>query len=1524
MIAASAKTASAHIKEIRSPGLEPILFDFYTSTVGSPTVYDFQGFNSFGGATPTVANGKLNLDIFYDDPQFKSVDNMNIDASVYKYVKIKMKNGTAGTTSSLFFITTADASWDGTKMKVVNVRAQDPNYTEYLFDMSTVAAWTGTIRQLRIDPEDGASSGTVSIDSIGVYPDSTTEDVEFDFMDGSLDGFNDFQGVTVSSANSFLNLSMTNADPNIKTIDHLNLSTAAYKYVKVRMRNGTSATTGTLYFITNTDTTWNDSKSVHFTLTANDPDYTDYIVDMSGNGEWTGTLRQIRIDPQNGASSGTSSLDLVGIYTGSIVADVAYEFTSSADGWTAVSDASVLASGGSLTMANAGTSPEIASPDNVNLNAGEYKYVKIRLKNNTSSNIAQLYWTTTADTTFDEQKSQKFIVKENDAGYTEYVIGLSQNPYWSGTIKQLRLKPSRHQASGSTNIDYVVITQSADTSRQNWEVREGWLILNPLHGWEFQENGGQFIGHVSDKTKWWNFERNFNEMVGQGFGLSSDFISDTQGWSAASSSTLNVSGGALHFNITGSDPYMMSSDNLGIDAQSARYVQFNIKNNTPDTVGKIYFITDSDPVWDESKSVTVTISANDGGSKEYNVDMGANAGWTGTIKRIRWDVVNTVSSGSVDIDWFYLRFDYEAYVIDNKTDASVSARRTIAEQTSGVLKWEFKIAFDASPANGIEWALADGMGGVSGDNAIKFVTSGGNLNYVNTDGSMTSIQAIAPRKDYRVLVMVNMDTRQYDIWVDGVSKATNRPFLNGKVKINKAYVGTTDAATTKMLLRMRLYKIGYVYDEFASEPVGAAPIGYSAEGTVPSGSSLTIRRPTANWGNGFTSTSGVDMHKGSGSGSYKVYKNFTAATGVIEYQMDFILPVKMDHVSFSIGNGGTDAVVIKTAGGANGSLYYVDSAGVEQKLWDNYKANVSYTFVVEANIMTDTATIYVNGIRCATDVPFRNAVTQIDKLSLTVPSEGHLIFNYVRVASYYPSTVPYVDAVNNPSSGYVGMQGWQYFSSVYETWDRTQAKLKQSDKTPYLGFIDEYTPESIDWQIKYLAEHGIDFISQFSERGRTGVGIIDVPETGHILWLDTYLDRSREFAGKVKFAATIAPTNTMSFSDADEFLNAYLPYLMERYFRNPNYVKFNNKPVLFLYDNGEMATMFGGKANLNTVLDQARSWLATQRDSEGNLLSGAIFVNEYRPGTPSWRVQDIKDSGFDYVYAYAGSDSPATLASWKSTVDATGIGAIASPSNMWDNRYWYYVSWQTMTVPEQFKYTLQYVKDTYWPSYASTSLASKMVFMDNWSEFGEGHSILPTNQYGFKWLDAIRDVFTTAPKQHSDSRPDSTYDALYTKGWKTELLRNFDLEQGTAYWTPALANISTVPHTEAPFNYGDYDRYGIGVTHRWTDSSDVSQDVTAEALKRGNGKIYDISAYVRTASGTGRKNALVYVMTNDDAGDHWFVINGKADDTIWTKVSGEIMLTWTGKLNYAKFYVRGNADDTGDFYVDDVSMRTIR
>jgi len=133
-------------------------------------------------------------------------------------------------------------------------------------------------------------------------------------------------------------------------------------------------------------------------------------------------------------------------------------FASTTEGWTSENQITQSVSGGINTLTSSGSDPFLYSGDNLNISASTYKFVKVRMKNNTSSVSSQLFFTTTADTSWSEAKSISKTITASDSGYTEYVFDFSAIGGWSGTIKQLRFDPV--VAPGTVEVDYIRVSNT--------------------------------------------------------------------------------------------------------------------------------------------------------------------------------------------------------------------------------------------------------------------------------------------------------------------------------------------------------------------------------------------------------------------------------------------------------------------------------------------------------------------------------------------------------------------------------------------------------------------------------------------------------------------------------------------------------------------------------------------------------------------------------------------------------------------------------------------------------------------------------------------------------------------------------------------------------------------------------------------------------------------------------------------------------------------------------------------------------
>lgn len=139
--------------------------------------------------------------------------------------------------------------------------------------------------------------------------------------------------------------------------------------------------------------------------------------------------------------------------------DVIWDFDTTVDGWTAAHAVTLGASGGQLNITITGADPFTRSPAGLSVAASVSKYIIVRMKNNTSDTTASVFWTTSTGT-WSGVRTQDFTISANDSSFKTYVINLSGNAEWTGTITQIRLDPSVNATSGSCNVDYIKISSS--------------------------------------------------------------------------------------------------------------------------------------------------------------------------------------------------------------------------------------------------------------------------------------------------------------------------------------------------------------------------------------------------------------------------------------------------------------------------------------------------------------------------------------------------------------------------------------------------------------------------------------------------------------------------------------------------------------------------------------------------------------------------------------------------------------------------------------------------------------------------------------------------------------------------------------------------------------------------------------------------------------------------------------------------------------------------------------------------------
>ncbi|SMC87465.1 hypothetical protein [Pedobacter africanus] len=247
--------------------------------------------------------GKIGGSLTGNDAFILSANSVGYNLGTEKLVQVGISNASANTVGQVYFTTTASTGWSEDKRKDFAMTANS-SLTNYTINMADIPTWQGTLKQLRIDPSNAvpgsSTSGNFSIDYIHVGSQG------WNFMSAS-EGWTAGQQINnfgwSAAAGNYIGGKLTGADAFIVSADNLNLILANCRYVVVRIKNSSPQTIGQVYFTTTTDLAWNNAKQVSFALNPYS-DFTTYTIDMSTVPGWTGTLKQLRIDPSN-ATPGT-------------------------------------------------------------------------------------------------------------------------------------------------------------------------------------------------------------------------------------------------------------------------------------------------------------------------------------------------------------------------------------------------------------------------------------------------------------------------------------------------------------------------------------------------------------------------------------------------------------------------------------------------------------------------------------------------------------------------------------------------------------------------------------------------------------------------------------------------------------------------------------------------------------------------------------------------------------------------------------------------------------------------------------------------------------------------------------------------------------------------------------------------------------------------------------------------------------------------------------------------------------------
>ena len=393
----------------------------------------------------------------------------------------------------------------------------------------------------------------------------------------------------------------------------------------------------------------------------------------------------------------------------------------------------------------------------------------------------------------------------------------------------------------------------------------------------------------------------------------------------------------------------------------------------------------------------------------------------------------------------------------------------------------------------------------------------------------------------------------------------------------------------------------------------------------------------------------------------------------------------------------------------------------------------------------------------AKDERERIAVCRVNALGLDAGERSINLRFYPRLDATSVAGLKYVPEPARADTGdyLVGcynFPGWH----TYERW----AVLDRfPERKPVLGYYREGDPEIADWHIDWALSHGISFFIYdwyWSQGGR---------QLEHGLH-DAFL-KSR-YQDKMKFCLLWANHNPAKTSSEEDCLNV-TRYWIENYFRRPNYLKIGGKNVMVIFSTHRLTEDMGSEA-VKTAFDKMRKLC------EDSGVGGLYLVACTYPGKE--RIESLLREGYDalsgYNYPAAGNKNRKFAPYewmvegykdyWNQIADASSSVTL-SPERVegskgpipyipvcepgWDSRPWHgYNSYvRTGKSPALWEQMLENAKVFVDEPKHKQDGDKKLVFLEAWNEFGEGDYIEPHAEFGFDYLEAVRQVFAPASKK---------------------------------------------------------------------------------------------------------------------------------------------------------------------------------
>ena len=638
---------------------------------------------------------------------------------------------------------------------------------------------------------------------------------------------------------------------------------------------------------------------------------------------------------------------------------------------------------------------------------------------------------------------------------------------------------------------------------------------------------------------------------------------------------------------------------------------------------------------------------------------------------------------------------------DNRDNAGTFMKRAVNTETDGVLAFAFRYKLGYDP-DGVYIAVRD----AANRDVFRLFTE--NAKYYLAKGASAVPLGIAASLGNEMWLEgeIDLDEKTVTLYLNTAYLGVY-PFASDATDVSSFVYGTTERGTPMInALSLFMTKNYLVRDDFF-----------------------------AGTGHTFTASGSVEK-KGdelTASGTFGASFPFAPYGGRVAFETLFFAESTAGTVTLRLSDETGNGLAVPVTGG---KLFGKD---VASGLW--------HILRIEADPAAGKAVIKLDGKQagetaftaktfCAASLDGENAGSvKFDELYVTP------LIDY---ADYVPAPVPaeseYILGINVCSIWREGNhRGWGVISPYDEL-------------SPILGYYDEGSPEAADWEIKWMAEHGIDY-QMLCWYGNARGGAVKLGRNSAAAALhEGYFNA--KYAGTVKYA--IMWENTTNTPSLENFKKHILPYWAAYYFTDPHYMTVDNKPVVSIWSVGALVSAMGA--------DGAKEAVADIRDCCKTLgFDDALVLVADGHSTRPDQFRALASVGADATYAYHWNDggvkSYHQITRMTNYLNYNASDAVPSEEKIklvpTVSVGFNSIGWKGKRTglinDEEYGKVADFIKSDVLPTLAGTPMAN-MVMISTWNEYGEGTYIAPSVGLGFEYLDNVRKNFT-ASAAHEDVFP---------------------------------------------------------------------------------------------------------------------------------------------------------------------------